>query len=268
MVLMAARHDILDRRESLRNPLLGSMVLHAAVFATAVVYHLLPVAQVIRWGDPYSLGGAAIAVTPVSKIPLPPRAGRVNPLANDTESQVPAPPPEKAQTREAPKEEPEAIAIQSRKTPKPAPTRRRRQQSTSRPTEDRPNQLYNPGGAAANSPMFGSTSGGGGGVGVGAGNPFGDRFGYYVELLRQRVASAWNTGQVDPRLQSAPPVIVTFDIQRDGSIRDLRFFQRSGHPTLDYSAQRAILDASPFPPLPAGFERNVARIEFWFQLNR
>ena len=44
--------------------------------------------------------------------------------------------------------------------------------------------------------------------------------------------------------------------------------QRSGILTLDNSAQRAILNAAPFPPLPAGFDRDAAQIEFRFQLKR
>jgi TonB family protein len=44
--------------------------------------------------------------------------------------------------------------------------------------------------------------------------------------------------------------------------------QRSGNPTLDYSAQRAVLEAAPFPPLPAGFERDSARVEINFELKR
>ncbi len=264
---MAARHDILDRPESLRNPFLGSMLLHATVLAAAVVYNWLPVSQVVPWGDPNSLGGAAVTITPVSKIPLPRRGGRVNPVANDTQSRVPAPPPQVKQQSRAAAEEPDAIPIKSRKPVRRTPARRPRRQVASNATVPRENQLYSSGGAAANTPMYGSTSGGGG-VGVGTGNPFGTRFGYYVQILRQKVAAAWNTTQVDPRLRSAPVVIITFEILRDGSVRNLRFLQRSGHSTLDYSAQRAILDASPFPPLPAGFERNAARIEFWFELKR
>ena len=41
--------------------------------------------------------------------------------------------------------------------------------------------------------------------------------------------------------------IVTFDLQRDGSVRNVRIAQSSGNKALDYSAQRAIYDASPFP---------------------
>jgi len=55
---------------------------------------------------------------------------------------------------------------------------------------------------------------------------------------------------------------------RDGSVRNVHVIQTSGNQTLDYSAQRAIYDASPFPALPAGYERNDATIEFWFELRR
>ncbi|MCW5976957.1 MAG: TonB family protein [Bryobacteraceae bacterium] len=265
---MIARHDILDRPESLRNPLLGSLAAHVGLAAAVVVYGMLPASAVLRWGDPNSLGGGSVAVTPVSKIPLPPRAGRVNPVANDTESQVPAPPAQaKPQPKPKPavKDEPDAIPLKSRKAES---ARRPQRASSSRRGEDADNQLYNPGGAAAVTPMFGSTATGSGTVGIGEGNPFGDRFGSYVAIIRQMVASKWNTSQVDARLQTAPMVIVIFDIQRDGGARNVRLLQRSGVSTLDYSAMRAIMEASPFPPLPRGFERNAVTVEFHFQLKR
>jgi protein TonB len=114
--------------------------------------------------------------------------------------------------------------------------------------------------------MIGMT--GSGGIGVGTGSPFGSRFGYYVDLLRQRVGEKWRTTDVDPRVQTAPPVVVTFTIHRNGSVSGVRIAQRSGNAVLDTSAQRAIYDAAPLPPLPAGFERDSATIEFWFQLRR
>jgi protein TonB len=113
--------------------------------------------------------------------------------------------------------------------------------------------------------MVGMT--GSGGIGVGAGS-FGERFGYYVDLLRQRVAEKWQTSDVDPRLQTAPPVVVTFTIHRNGSLTGVRVVQRSGNSVLDTSAQRAIYDAAPMPPLPAGWDRDSATIEFWFELKR
>jgi protein TonB len=75
---------------------------------------------------------------------------------------------------------------------------------------------------------------------------------------------------LDPRLNSAPQVVVTFTIQRDGSVTaaSVRLAQRSGNAALDYSAQRAILDSAPFPALPAQYPRNDADVEFVFELRR
>ena len=73
---------------------------------------------------------------------------------------------------------------------------------------------------------------------------------------------------MDARVQTAPVVIASFDLMRDGSIRNLRIVQRSGISALDYSVQRAILEASPFPPIPAGFDKDSAKVEFTFELKR
>ena len=66
---------------------------------------------------------------------------------------------------------------------------------------DRPNQLYTPGGQALSSDMYQMQ--GGGGVGVGTNSPFGSQFGYYANLLRDQVARAWKTTDVDPRLATS-----------------------------------------------------------------
>jgi periplasmic protein TonB len=218
------------------------------------------------WGDLNSGGPGSIAINVVNKIPLPSRSGIVNPLANPTESAVPTPPPAAKPKKLAPAEEPDAIPIKSRTHPKPSEVARSAQTPGAPSSKTFPNQLYSAGGQALVSPMMGQI--GSGGVGVGQGSPFGNRFGNYVMILRQRVAEKWHAGDVDPRIHTLPPAIVTFDLMRDGSVRNVRIAQGSGNTALDYSAQRAIYDASPFPPLPAGYERNDATIEFWFELRR
>ena len=52
----------------------------------------------------------------------------------------------------------------------------------------------------------------------------------------------------------------------DGSVTGVHITQRSGISALDISAQRAVMDASPFAPLPPQFPKNDAEIEFLFQL--
>jgi protein TonB len=257
--------DILDRADSLNKPLLGSVALHAAVFGTLVLWGVVLSGPHDTWGEASSGGPGSIAINVVNKIPLPSRSGIVNPLANDTESAVPTPPPAAKPKKLAPVEEPDAIPIKSRNRPKPSDVARSAANNWRAKQPDRPNQLYSATGPALVSPMMGQV--GSSGVGVGQGSPFGNRFGNYVMILRQRVADKWRA-DVDPRIHTLPPAIVTFDLMRDGTVRNVHIAQGSGNQALDYSAQRAIYDASPFPPLPAGYERNDATIEFWFELRR
>jgi len=96
----------------------------------------------------------------------------------------------------------------------------------------------------------------------------GTRFGEYEARMRQIIASKWQTNDVDRNLKTAPVAIVTFEIMRDGTIRNVKLTQSSGVFALDTSSQRAVLDASPLPPLPNQFERDSARVEILFQLKR
>jgi periplasmic protein TonB len=262
---MSTHIDILEQRESLKRPLVGSAILHLTIFGAFLFLTWYEQRGRVMWGDPHSMGGA-VGITPISQIPLPSKGGLVNPVANDTESAVPTPPAKpQPERRTAPEPKPDAIAIKGKS--KTAPRESARRQTYRSETADRQNQLYSTEGQALSSPMFGGQSGSGG-VGIGSGSPFGNRYGYYLELLRQRIAEKWRTNDVNPRLSSAPPVIVVFDIYRDGGVRNVRLLQGSGDSTLDYSAQRAVYEASPLPPLPPGFDRNSATIEFWFQLKR
>ena len=256
---MSQHADILDESESLRNPLVVSIALHLGIAALAVIYATVS-PKIERWGDPQSLGGGAVGITPVERIPIQSREGRINPVANDTESQVPSA-PAKPQPKPAAKEDPKAIALKSRNSAKPAP--RTTPQKYSAIRDPRPNQVYSSTGQAATSPMF-SQAPGGGGVGSGSTSPFGNRFGYYEQLLRDKVARNWRSQDLDSTVRN--PVVVTFDIQRSGSVQNVRVARSSGNFAMDQSAQRAILLSNPFPPLPAQYERDSATIEFWFRL--
>jgi protein TonB len=263
---VTAHIDILEAHESLRKPVLGSVALHCGVAAFLVVGSFVSGRPRDLWGNPNSLGGGSVGITPVSQIPLPSRGGPANPLADDTESAIPQPPPSKQAAKKAVAAQEASIAIKAR-----GQTKVQRQYKSSQPRADlrtkaMPGQIYSDSGRALSSPLVGQT--GSGGVGMGPGSAFGARFGAYRDQLEQMVARKWRTADVNPMLQTAPPAIVTFTLRRDGSATDVRLDQSSGDKALDYSAQRAIYEASPFPPLPAAYERNEARIEFWFQLKR
>lgn len=257
---MSQHADILDERESLRSPFFGSLVVHAGVIALPFLFAFMRGSTVEHWGDPNSLGGGAVGITPVERIPIQSRQGRINPVANDTESQIPSP-PAKPQPKPAVEDNRDAIALKSRNPQKKAAPQTTQKYSPIK--EPRPNQVYSSTGQAATSPMF-SQAPGGGGVGSGSTSPFGNRFGYYEQLIRDKVARNWRSQDLDASVRN--PVVVTFDILRNGSIQNVHVTRSSGNFGADQSAQRAILLSNPFPPLPAQYEQNVATIEFSFRL--
>jgi len=257
--------DTFDEREPLGKSFLASIALHGSVVGLLVVGSFIHGSRRPIFGDKESAGGI-VGVNAVSRIPMVVRSGTVNPVANDTESQVPpAPPKPKAVQREKPPE-PEAIPLKIRKAPPKQVWNVSASPNRYRPyTEPKSNQLYSSTGGALISQSMGMA--GSGGVGLGRGSPLGDRFGAYAALL-QVIAQKWNTQDVDARIRTAPAVVTTFTILRDGTIKNIRIKTSSGNTALDRSAERALYDVGKVDPLPAGFDRNEAEVEFNFVLKR
>lgn len=258
--------DILDDRESLRKPMIGSVILHIGVFALVPLYAWYQAKYTAHFGSDAPIGGGSVGLDVSKTIPIPRPRGEINPLANDTESQVPR--PDKPQPKQkVVEEEKDAVPLlKSKKQQK----KLARQDDDVRPPERyhpqpvKPNQVTSSEGQRLITNMMAKP--GSGGVGANMNSALGNQFGWYLDLVKQRIAQKWDTSEVDGRLQTAEPVIVDFDIQRDGSVSNLRIVQRSGVPTLEYSAQRAIQAAAPFPALPGGF--NSSPMEIVFKLQR
>ena len=249
--------DLFDNREPLGKPFATSVAVHAAL-ASAFLYALVFHPKAELFGDKQQSSGA-VGVSVVKTIPIPAKQGRVNPLANDTQSVVPQAPPKKKEAIKAPPPDPKAIKIPTKtplKKPAPEPVSR----YVYKPQELRPNQVYSEVAPALKSPNIGMQ--GAGGVGVGQNTTLGTRFGAYANLMRQRIAEKWNTAGMT---NDGRRVLITFSILRDGRVQDVRVAQTSGNYTLDSSAQRAVLEASPLPQLPPAYEKDSAQVEIWFQ---
>jgi TonB family protein len=258
---MQPHADILDQQESLGGPFVQSVLLHAAIAGALIISSISLQHSRQVWGSANTSSGTAVAINSVKTIPLPSRAGKINPVANDTESLVPqasTPKPEPKKQVEVPEK---AIPLPSKlakKQPRPEVSK------VYRPVPIPENQLLSHVGQAAVSPMFQKP--GSGGVGVGPNSAFGNQFGAYADLVVQRVTEKWQTtGLAGLHL---PIVVITFDILRDGSVKNPQIAQRSGNSTLDYSALRAVLDAGPFPPLPPNYSGSSTNVELRFQLQR
>jgi TonB family protein len=261
---MTQHADILDSRESVRGAFVGALALHLSVVA-AVLISAWITAHTDSFGAK-DAGGAAVGIEAVNSIPIP-HHGMQNPVANDTQSEVPQAPVTKPQEKEKVEPPPkDAIPLKVKKLKKPVKVQSERQHF--RPYDElQKNQLTSTQAPQVSSKLF-SAQPGSGRVGPGANTTLGDRFAGYAAQIQALVAQHWRTGDVDPRVQTAPVVIATFELLRDGSVRNVRLLQSSNISSLDYSVQRAIADASPFPPIPPGFDKDYAKVEFTFELKR
>ena len=255
--------DILEQREPLNRAFLAALTLHVTLLAGMGIYGWMS-----KHTDSFgamNAGGGAIGIEAVKSIPLL-HSGAPNPVANDTESQVPQQPAKPVEREKVEKVSPNAVALKMKKKRLPAFDASERQKYRP-PNELLPNQVFSKQAPQVSNPLF-SAMPGSGRIGTGANTTLGTRFAGYAQQIQQLVAQKWHTNDVDGRVQTAPIVIAAFDLMRDGRIRNLRVVQQSGISTLDYSVQRAILEASPFPPIPPGFERDSARVEFTFEMKR
>ena len=261
---MTQHADILDTREPIRAAFFAAIGLHLALVLTAVILNWR--ARSEAFGAP-DVAGGAVPVQAVATIPIP-HHGPQNPLANDSKSEAPQTPVTKPVERikkEEPK--PDAIPLKMKKQRVKAADKPMETQHY-RPYKELENQVTSRQAPQVSSPMY-SAQQGSGNVGTGAHTTLGSHCAAYATQIQNIVARNWNTGDVDARYQTAPQVVATFDLLRDGSIRNLGLLQTSGINSLDFSVKRAILD-SHFPPIPpcAGFDKDYATVEFWFELKR
>jgi TonB family protein len=60
-------------------------------------------------------------------------------------------------------------------------------------------------------------------------------------------------------------VVVSFAILADGNVTDVRVIQASGVSLVDFAAQRAVLNAGPFTPLPKDYGTDRLTIQAVFK---
>jgi protein TonB len=61
---------------------------------------------------------------------------------------------------------------------------------------------------------------------------------------------------------------MSFDIAKDGTISNIEVKQGSGIPSLDRSAERAVRNSNPLPPLPADYRGSSVSVSFYFEYSR
>jgi TonB family protein len=83
----------------------------------------------------------------------------------------------------------------------------------------------------------------------------------YVERMKSLIGQRW----LRPQVGNGTVATVSFTIDRDGAIRDAKSEIASGNGTFDRAALRAVLEASPLPPLPFGYNGTYLGVHLTFR---
>jgi len=91
------------------------------------------------------------------------------------------------------------------------------------------------------------------------------RFAYYLAALRNKIGSRW----VPPQGVSGPvKAVLYFRIGRDGQVSMSEVETSSGSSFFDQTALRALLSATPLPPLPEGYTDQYLGVHFGFEFSQ
>jgi protein TonB len=247
----------------------ASLIFHGSLVALLFISaHYSPHED--SWGGP----GGAITVGVVGSvpgIPMPrPELATPNRVVDESKGLYKSEPPPKI-----PEKQPDATPIPKFDRVKPPKYVTRPSKVLENKAPPPPNAVPYGGGGTPTVPYTSFAMGTGtatqGGIGFsndsGGGN-FGSRFSWYVEAVQRRVSSNWIQATVDPGIQYAPRVVVTFDVLKDGTVTNVQVTKSSGNASVDTSAVRAVRESNPLGRLPPEYSGSKVGVEFWFDYKR
>jgi TonB family protein len=87
------------------------------------------------------------------------------------------------------------------------------------------------------------------------GGDFASRYGWYIEGVKNRIYGNWQQWTIDAAARNSRTMhcAITFTINRDGSLKDVRISESSGNASYDNSAFRAVLSSTPVTKLPGDY---------------
>lgn len=259
---MDAVGDILAAREDDRIPwstgISLAVLLHAGIGAALLISSLSTPARfvpgrtlAVRLQSAGSLKGKAVDLAP-APAPAPAPEEAAKPRILKPPDEVPPPPSEKARLLPA-KELP------TKNPPLPAytdPKGRAATSTASAPSASHPADAQPAAGAAGT-----GTGGSGNGVGGLTFDQPGFNYPYYIERVKIAIETNW----FRPASSIPTSPAVHFNIQKDGTITDAELVTSSGLTYVDRAALRAVLAASPLPPLPNDFSSSRIGLSVLFE---
>lgn len=251
---------------SLRRFLVYSIILHSGL-AIAIAVSTYFQYRGNTWGG---VGGASggtkvnlvnAAGIPMPKEPVVTESKAVDPTKGLYKEEPPKPPEPKTDATKIPKFEKE-------KPLPPSPKSRVFENKTPPPENAVP---YGKGGNPDLPTGYSQNPGGSSGVdakGPGGGD-FGSRYPWYVDAVRNRVRQAWDQTTIDPAVRAArrAHTVITFRINANGNVSNIRLSQTSGNSSMDSSALRALQNIDAFRALPNDYIGSYVDVTFDFDLS-
>ena len=77
----------------------------------------------------------------------------------------------------------------------------------------------------------------------------------YLHSFKKRVETIWRYPETARREGIQGNLVMRFSIIKSGKVEDIDIIKSSGYPMLDDAARQALLDASPFNPLPGNWKK-------------
>jgi protein TonB len=251
---------------TLRNYVIYSLVLHAVLTVAVIGASFFD-----RRGNAWSgiggeLGGSKVNLVTAAGIPMPKEAvvtesKAVDPTKGLYKEEPPKPPEPKTDATKIPKFEKEKPLPPSHKS-------RTFESKTPPPDNAVP---YGKGGNPDLPTGYSQTPGASSGVaaqGQGGGD-FGARYPWYVDAVRNRIRQAWDQTTIEPGVRAAhrAHTVVTFRINADGKVSNIRVSQSSGNSSMDYSSLRALQNIDSFRALPNDYMGSYVDVTFDFDLS-
>lgn len=212
------------------------------------------------------LGGTKVNLVASAGIPMPNKemvteSKAVDPTDSLHKEEPKPKPPE-------PKTDAEKIAPFKKERPlPPSPKSRTLENKTPSRDNDIPGQGGNPNLPTGYSQTPGPSAPGDKVIGQGGGD-FGGRYPWYVDSVRTRIDQTWDRNAIEPAVRAARQAhtIMSFRINANGSVSNIRVVQSSGNSSMDYSAMRAMQSIDAFRPLPNDYMGSYVDVTFDFDL--
>jgi periplasmic protein TonB len=251
--------DILDQPDGIGSPFAKSTLLHVLIVGGLIGYgYVHNLLHGSEWGSNATQQGA-IQATLVSNaaLPLPQdHPPTDNVLATENPSLAPELPEEKTEALPLP----DAIPIPEKQIPAKPEVKPTPKAPPPHPIPVKQQNKATFGEAApANVPRSAGSNNASTPQAV-TGGDFGSRFGWYVDVIKRKVAQDWYLQEVDPSTAAGATVFVQFSVAKDGSPGSISLATPSSSPSLNSSCLHAVQRVDTFGPLPAGYNESTLNV--------